>query len=82
VNFASCRIELLPGDAIVLYSDGLLDVQIDGARVEEEWVGQLLRSATTTAAGALIDRVTDTLQRLEQPLRDDVAIMALSRPIA
>ncbi|MDX6676511.1 MAG: phosphoserine phosphatase RsbU/P [Solirubrobacteraceae bacterium] len=82
VDFASCRIELLPGDAIVLYSDGLLDVQIDGARVEEEWVGHLLRSATTTAAGALIDRVTDTLQRLEQPLRDDVAIVALSRPIA
>jgi sigma-B regulation protein RsbU (phosphoserine phosphatase) len=79
VAFETCRIDLLPGDAIVLYSDGLLDIQLDGARVKEHWLADVLRSATSTCAGALVERVSDTLQRLELPLRDDVAIMALSR---
>jgi sigma-B regulation protein RsbU (phosphoserine phosphatase) len=80
VAFENCHIDLLPGDAIVLYSDGLLDIQLDGARVHEHWLADVLCSATSTSAAALVDRVTDTLQRLELPLRDDVAIMALSRP--
>lgn len=81
VTFNSCRIDLQPGDAIVLYSDGLLDIRLDGARVDEEWLAQLLCSASSTAADQIIDRVIDKLKRLEQPLRDDVAIMALSRPL-
>ncbi len=80
VAFESCQIDLRPGDAIVVYSDGLLDIQLDGARVDEEWLAQLLCSESSTAADQIVDRVTDTLKRLEQPLRDDVAIMALSRP--
>lgn len=81
VTFNSCQIDLQPGDAIVLYSDGLLDIRLDGARVDEEWLAQLLCGASSTAADQIIDRVIDKLKRLEQPLRDDVAIMALSRPL-
>ena len=33
--FRTCEVHLAPGDAIVLYSDGILDTQIDGARVDE-----------------------------------------------
>jgi sigma-B regulation protein RsbU (phosphoserine phosphatase) len=80
VAFTGCEVELRPGDAIVLYSDGLLDIQLDGARLDERWLAQLLCSASTTAADAFVARVTDTLERLDLPLRDDVAIMALSRP--
>jgi len=81
VTFDSCQIDLQPGDAIVLYSDGLLDTRLDGARVDEDWLAQSLCSASRTAADQIIDRVIDKLKRLEQPLRDDVAIMALSRPL-
>lgn len=81
VTINSCQIDLQPGDAIVLYSDGLLDIHLDGARVDEEWLAQLLCSASSTAADQIIDRVIDKLKRLEQPLRDDVAVMALSRPL-
>lgn len=81
VTFNSCQIDLQPGDAVVLYSDGLLDIGLDRARIDEEWLAQLLCSASSTAADQIIDRVIDKLKRLEQPLRDDVAIMALSRPL-
>lgn len=81
VAFTSCQVNLQPGDAIVLYSDGLLDMHLDGARVDERWLAQILCSASGTAAHQIVDRVTDTLTRLDLPLRDDVAVMALSRPL-
>ena len=79
VAFQTCRIELQPDDAIVLYSDGLLDIQVDGARVDEQWLADVICSASDTAAHQIVERVTDTLKRLELPLRDDVAIVAISR---
>lgn len=80
VTFSSCHIELDPGDALVLYSDGLLDIQIGDARVDEEWLAQVLCSDTSTEPREIVGRIKDTLKRLDAPLRDDVAIMALSRP--
>ena len=81
VAFQICQIGLQPGDAIVLYSDGLLDIQPDGTQVDEQWLAEVVRSATDTAAQQIVDRVTETLERLELPLRDDVAFMAISRPL-
>jgi phosphoserine phosphatase RsbU/P len=79
VAFQTCRIELQPDDALVLYSDGLLDVQVDGDRVDEQWLADVICSASDTAAHQIVERVTDTLKRLELPLRDDVAVIAISR---
>ena len=79
VAFQTCRIELQPDDAIVLYSDGLLDIQLGGARVDEQWLADVICSASDTAAHQIVARVTDTLKRLELPLRDDVAVIAISR---
>lgn len=79
VAFQTCRIELQPDDAIVLYSDGLLDIQLDGARIDEQWLADVICSAADTAAHQIVERVTDSLKRLELPLRDDVAVMAISR---
>jgi sigma-B regulation protein RsbU (phosphoserine phosphatase) len=81
VSFTGCEIELAPGDAFVLYSDGLLDIQLDGSRVDEQWLAEVVCSASDTAASQIVERVTETLERLDTPLRDDVAIMALSRPL-
>ena len=66
---------LQPRDAIVLYSDGLL-AQLDGARVNEE----ILTGAPRAGARELIAYVNAVLWRLDAPLRDDVAVVALSRP--
>jgi len=70
---------LQPRDAIVLYSDGLL-AQLDGARVDEERLAEILSGAPRAGARELIAYVNAVLWRLDAPLRDDVAVVALSRP--
>jgi len=77
--FDSCQVSLHPGDSIVLYSDGLLDAQVDGARIDEERLAEILSCAPRTGARELIAHVNTVLWRLDAPLRDDVAVMALSR---
>ena len=77
--FQTCAVTLEPGDAIVLYSDGILDTRIDGIRVDEERIAGLLSGNASASAQGLVDRLNHALQRNDRPLRDDVAIMALRR---
>jgi anti-anti-sigma factor len=70
------RMVLAPGDAVLLYTDGLVerrDVGID-RRLEE------LRAAVAGAPEylpAALDHLTATLLGLEDPRHDDVALLAL-----
>ena len=78
-RFVSCRLELAAGDAIVMCSDGIHDVKLDGVRVDEERVAALLSGSSQADAQDLVDRLTHALREVDRPLRDDVAIMALRR---
>ncbi|MCA1699397.1 MAG: serine/threonine-protein phosphatase, partial [Actinobacteria bacterium] len=79
VTLDSCHVSLRPGEAIVLYSDGLLDVRLDGERVDQRRLAQMLTGAPVTSATALLEIITNNLQRVDEELRDDLAVMALSR---
>lgn len=81
VRFETTACHLAVGDAIVIYSDGLLDIDIDGDRLEEEQIGQLLEGAPGAGAQALVDRLRRALRGIDRHLRDDVAIMALRRTV-
>jgi sigma-B regulation protein RsbU (phosphoserine phosphatase) len=76
-GFETCTFDLHQGDAIVVYSDGILDVELDGARVDESRLEALLAQAPGVDAQDLVDRLEGALHGT--PLRDDVAIMALRR---
>lgn len=80
VTFNGCAVTLRPGEAIILYSDGLLDTRLDDEHVDQDRLAQILSGAPATSAAALLDVLIDSLQRLDAPLRDDIAVMALSRP--
>ena len=77
--FHTCAVSLAPGDALVAYSDGILDAVIDGGTaLDEQRVEELLAAGTPHAdAQALVDRLWAGLRGTD--LRDDVAIMALRR---
>ncbi|MDP1850710.1 MAG: PP2C family protein-serine/threonine phosphatase [Solirubrobacteraceae bacterium] len=77
--FHTCEVHLAPGDALVIYSDGILDAAIDGTPIDEQRVGALLAGPAGASAADLVGRLTDTLRRIDAPLRDDVALMALLR---
>jgi serine phosphatase RsbU (regulator of sigma subunit) len=77
--FHTCEVRLSPGDAIVLYSDGILDTEIDGARVDEARIAGLLAGPPQASAADLVDRLLRSVRRSDRPLRDDIAFMALRR---
>jgi sigma-B regulation protein RsbU (phosphoserine phosphatase) len=78
-RFSSCKVTLEPGDAVFVYSDGILDTEIDGVRVDEERIASLLEGPPAIGANALVDRLVQALHRIDRPLRDDVALLVLRR---
>lgn len=78
-TFETCEVNLEPGDAIVLCSDGIQDTVMNGARSDEQRVAGLLAGTPHAGAQALVERLTQALQSSDRPLRDDVAIMVLHR---
>jgi sigma-B regulation protein RsbU (phosphoserine phosphatase) len=77
-DFHTCAVSLQPGDAIVVYSDGLLDSEIEGVPVDEQHIIDVLAGAPHAGAQTLVDRLGSALSGMDR-LRDDVAIMALRR---
>lgn len=66
------------GDTIVLYSDGLLDVAVEGTRMDELRLGEVLAAGGPLASAAeAVERLRCVLEQIDRPLRDDVAILAL-----
>lgn len=78
-TFVTCRFELAAGDAIVMCSDGIHDTKLDGIRLDEERVAELLSGRSAASARDLVDRLVQAVRDVDRPLRDDVAIMALRR---
>jgi serine phosphatase RsbU (regulator of sigma subunit) len=77
-DFHTCAVGLDPGDALVVYSDGLLDSDVDGVPVDEQHIAQALSGPPHASAQTLVDRLAGALQTMDH-VRDDVAIMALRR---
>jgi serine phosphatase RsbU (regulator of sigma subunit) len=78
-RFRICEVDLEPGDAVFVYSDGALDATIDGERVDEQALAGLLEGPPGACAQALVERLVQSLRRSDRPLRDDVALLALRR---
>ena len=74
--FHTCAVTLAPGDAIVVYSDGVLDLQSHRAELDERRIARTLADASPATAQALVDRLWQAVHDTGE-LRDDVAIMAL-----
>jgi sigma-B regulation protein RsbU (phosphoserine phosphatase) len=77
-TFQGFRATLAPGDAIVLYSDGILDLGLDGTQLDEERLAQMIAiGGPLTNASEGIQRLRGLLRRVGRPLRDDVAILVI-----
>jgi sigma-B regulation protein RsbU (phosphoserine phosphatase) len=73
--FHTCAVSLAPGDAIVVYSDGILDAVTDEGCLDEHDMEPLLAGPANSDAQALVNRLWGGVRGAQ--LRDDVAIMAL-----
>ena len=77
--FQTCELSLGLGDTLVVYSDGILDSEIDGAPVTEEHIIDGLSGSPHASASDLVSRLVGLMRRVDRALRDDIAFMALRR---
>ena len=76
------EVHLPPGDALVLYTDGVVEARSpDGTFFGEERLASLLRSCADLGAQAIAERVESAVSDFQEDnLRDDVAVLVLRVP--
>ncbi len=81
-NLAEQEAYLAPGDALVLYTDGVIEARSpDGAFFGEERLATLLRSSADLDAPTLAGRIESAVMDFqENDPRDDVAVLVLKVP--
>ena len=81
-NLAEQEVYLAPGDALVLYTDGVVEARSpDGAFFGEERLTALLRSSADLDAPTLAGRIESAVMDFqENDPRDDVAVLVLKVP--
>lgn len=77
-------VELGPGDAVVLYTDGVTDARAPGRILSETDLAELLRGCAGLDAAAIAERIERAATEAQEgvpgngkPPRDDVAILVL-----
>ena len=78
-NLTEQEARLEPGDALVLYTDGVVEARSPaGFFFGEEQLMALLRSSVTLDASTIASRIEDAVLNFqEQAPRDDVAVLVL-----
>jgi PAS domain S-box-containing protein len=81
-NLTEHQARLAPGDALVLYTDGVVEARSpDGTFFGEERLASLLRSCLGFEAQAIADRVENTVSEFQEDgPQDDVAVLVLRVP--
>jgi serine phosphatase RsbU (regulator of sigma subunit) len=80
IQTAPARVDLAPGDALVLYTDGVTDAVGEVERFGFDRLLACLRDAGTTSPEGLVAALDGALARFERgSQRDDVAVLAVRR---
>ena len=79
VNLTEQEASLAPGDALILYTDGVVEARSpDGLFFGEERLMALLRSSVALDASTMAGRIEDAVLNFqEQAPRDDIAVLVL-----
>jgi serine phosphatase RsbU (regulator of sigma subunit) len=79
INLTEQEASLAPGDALILYTDGVVEARSpDGLFFGEERLMALLRSSVALDASTLASRIEEAVLNFqEQAPRDDVAVLVL-----
>lgn len=81
-SFATSRLHLEAGQTLLLYTDGLTEARPGGKFFGEERLTAFLAKHTGAEAPALIDELTTLIDGFDPSPTDDVALLALSVPLA
>jgi two-component system CheB/CheR fusion protein len=78
-DYPARRFSLARGDALVLYTDGVVEARRDGELFEEGRLIEVLGGDGQRDPQVLVDRLRDAVDRFADELRDDLQIVALRR---
>jgi sigma-B regulation protein RsbU (phosphoserine phosphatase) len=74
-------VHLAPGDAFVLYSDGIIEARTGpDTRYEEEALLEFGTTLAPTSAAGAVEAIVGLLDRLGEGVEDDTAVLALGLP--
>jgi PAS domain S-box-containing protein len=80
IEVGSCKLELGPGDAVLLYTDGVLDAGAPRRPLEVEELVDIAAASARAPAAELVRTVERAaLERATGAPRDDIAIVVLRR---
>jgi serine phosphatase RsbU (regulator of sigma subunit) len=85
VELTDVTVALVPGDAVVLHTDGLTDLGADSDALGADWVPAAIAERHAQGAAAIAAALADGGARLQAVTggRDDVAVLALRlRPVS
>jgi serine phosphatase RsbU (regulator of sigma subunit) len=79
-RYASGRTELCPGDALCIYTDGVIEaLDESGAEYGEDRLAKLVGALGTTSAAASLSRILESVDRFAEgvPQYDDITCLVL-----
>ncbi len=76
-EFEAVTVELRPGDLLLLYTDGLTDVVVDGAVLGDEWLRSELVAVRDRPVSEIVRAIEERASQTGGVLVDDVAMLAL-----
>lgn len=80
VEYENMQIRFEPGDALLMFTDGAIDVKADNGRLNAEGLSQLFKSSVHGSADQIVQDVSGGIWKFGHgKLPDDVAIVVLKR---
>ncbi len=79
-KFSTDTVTLAPGDTVLFCTDGLPDARLDGQWLGDEGLYTHLAGCGPLSAPALLGDLRTLLSSCDAPLRDDIALLAISLP--
>jgi serine phosphatase RsbU (regulator of sigma subunit) len=78
IEFTETGAELSPGETLLLYTDGVVEAGRPNAQLGEDGLIELCSQAPAFDLGELLERIEHAaLERAEESLRDDLALLGL-----
>lgn len=79
-RFHACGIRLGPGEALLLYTDGLIDGPRRSAPFQEDALARFLSSRLGRGATSIVTDLATRIDEFQPAPQDDIALLALSVP--
>lgn len=82
VQYKEAMIGLEPGDFIVLLSDGVTEMRVDGEFIERKYISQLIGKYKHLPAQLMVEQVYRELEKIQDfQLQDDFTLLILRRNV-